>query len=160
MGAGRIVHQDLTRIDLAIQNGEFFANPTLTNAVDHAIKNQKAIHILGLLSKGGVHSHEQQIHAMLELAAKRGAKKVYVHAFLDGRDTPPRSAKTSLEALATHCQTLNCGKIASIIGRYYAMDRDKRWDRVQIAYELLAEGKTAYHAATALQGFKHGLSTR
>lgn len=150
MGAGRVVYQDLTRINLAIENKEFFANPTLIKAIQHAVKNNKAVHILGLVSPGGVHSHENQIHALLELAAKEHAKDVYIHAFLDGRDTPPRSAKSSLAALINHCMKLNCGKIASIIGRYYAMDRDQRWDRVQKAYELITEGKADYQAPDAI----------
>ena len=154
MGAGRIVHQDLTRIDLAIDEGEFFTNPVLVSAVQKAIQTNKAIHILGLLSPGGVHSHEHQIHAMLDLAAKQQAKNVFIHPFLDGRDTPPRSAKASLEELNNHCKKLGSGKIASLVGRYYAMDRDKRWERVQKAYELLTEAKadfTAPDAITALE---------
>lgn len=154
MGAGRIVHQDLTRIDLAIQDGSFFTNNVLTTAVDQAVKQQKAIHILGLLSPGGVHSHEQHIAAMLRLAAMRGATRVYIHAFLDGRDTPPQSAETSLIALADACHTLKCGKIASLIGRYFVMDRDKRWDRVQVAYDLLTEGKAFFDAPDAISGLK------
>jgi len=154
MGAGRVVHQDLTRIDTAIADGEFFTNPTLTAAVENAVKTKHAIHILGLLSPGGVHSHEEQIKAMIELTAKHHAHEVYLHAFLDGRDTPPQSAKTSLENLLKHCKKLNCGKIVSLIGRYFAMDRDKRWERVQKAYDLLALGKADYHAADAITGLE------
>ncbi len=154
MGAGRIVHQDLTRIDLAIQEGDFFTNPVLIKTIDQAVKANKAIHILGLLSPGGVHSHEQQIQALVKLAAQRHAKAVYLHAFLDGRDTPPQSAKTSLSALTQCCQKLNCGKIVSLIGRYFAMDRDKRWERVQAAYDLLTQGKANYHAADAVSGLE------
>ena len=150
MGAGRVVHQDLTRIDQAIADKSFFTNPVLTSAIDNAIKSDKAIHILGLLSPGGVHSHENQIHALIELAAQHHAKKVFIHAFLDGRDTPPRSAQSSLEALNHHCQEFNCGKIATLIGRYYAMDRDNRWERVQQAYDLLTLGKADFHAPDAL----------
>ncbi|MHB1948651.1 MAG: 2,3-bisphosphoglycerate-independent phosphoglycerate mutase [Gammaproteobacteria bacterium] len=150
MGAGRVVHQDLTKIDLAIADNSFFTNPVLTKAVQQAIKTNKAIHILGLLSPGGVHSHESQIQAMIEFAAKEHATQVYIHAFLDGRDTPPRSAKASLENLSKECKALNCGKIASIVGRYYAMDRDNRWERVQKAYELLTDGKANYNAPDAL----------
>jgi 2,3-bisphosphoglycerate-independent phosphoglycerate mutase len=152
MGAGRIVHQDLTRIDLSIAQGDFFQNNVLTKAVDHAVKNQKAVHILGLLSPGGVHSHEQQIQAMIKLAAERHATQVYFHAFLDGRDTPPKSAGSSLTALTEYCKQLGTGQIASLIGRYYVMDRDKRWDRVQTAYDLLTEGKADYHASNAMAG--------
>lgn len=147
MGAGRIVHQDFTRIEMAIEDGSFFSNPVLTNAVDHAVKTQKAIHIIGLLSSGGVHSHEQHIQAMVKLAHQHQATQVYIHAFLDGRDTPPRSAEASLKALDEYCQQLKCGKIISIIGRYYAMDRDNRWERTQEAYDLLTRGTAIYDAA-------------
>jgi 2,3-bisphosphoglycerate-independent phosphoglycerate mutase len=154
MGAGRVVHQDLTRIDLAITDASFFSNPVLINAIDRAVQSGNAIHILGLLSEGGVHSRENQIHAAVELAAKRHAKSVFIHAFLDGRDTPPRSAQASLEALDTLCQQVKCGKIASMIGRYYAMDRDKRWERVQKAYDLLTLGKADFHAKDAVTGLQ------
>lgn len=149
MGAGRVVHQDLTRIDAAIANKTFFANPTLVHTIDQAVQSHKAIHILGLISSGGVHSHEQQIQAVIELAAQHHAKEVYIHAFLDGRDTPPQSAKTSLESLMHRCQELHCGKIVSIIGRYYAMDRDKRWDRIQKTWDLLTQGIADYQANDA-----------
>lgn len=150
MGAGRIVHQDLTRIELAISDDSFFTNPVLTQAIDQAIKTQKAIHIVGLLSPGGVHSHEHQIQALIKLAALRHARQVYIHAFLDGRDTPPRSAELSLTTLTRYCRDLKCGEIASIIGRYYAMDRDKRWERTQEAYDLLTLGKANYQATDAI----------
>jgi 2,3-bisphosphoglycerate-independent phosphoglycerate mutase len=154
MGAGRVVHQDLTRIDLAIDDGDFFQNEILINAIDHAVKTEKAVHVLGLISNGGVHSHARQIEALVKLAKERHAKKVYIHAFLDGRDTPPQSAKSSLLALTECCNKLNCGKIVSIIGRYYAMDRDKRWERIQEAYELLTEGKALYQASDAISGLE------
>lgn len=154
MGAGRLVQQDLTRIDAAIETGDFFSNPVLCNAIDQAVQKQKAIHIMGLLSSGGVHSHEQHIQACLKLAAEHHAKKVYLHIFLDGRDTPPQSAKDSINKLMQYCTKLHCGKIVSLIGRYFAMDRDKRWDRVQKAYELLADGKADYHAPNALTGLE------
>jgi 2,3-bisphosphoglycerate-independent phosphoglycerate mutase len=152
MGAGRVVHQDFTRIELAIENGEFFTNPALIKAITQATKSQKAIHILGLLSPGGVHSHENQIQALVDLAAKEKAPHVYIHAFLDGRDTPPQSALASLENLTRHCEKIGTGKIASMIGRYYAMDRDNRWDRVQQAYDLLTQGLADYHAPNAVMG--------
>jgi 2,3-bisphosphoglycerate-independent phosphoglycerate mutase len=152
MGAGRVVHQDFTRIELAIENGEFATNPTLVSAIADAKKLNKAIHIMGLLSPGGVHSHENQIHALIELAAKQKVSNVYIHAFLDGRDTPPRSALASLENLTRHTETVSCGRIASLIGRYYAMDRDHRWERVQQAYDLLTLGKADYHAEDAMTG--------
>lgn len=154
MGAGRIVHQDLTRIDSAIADKSFFTNTILLQAINQATKTGKAIHILGLLSPGGVHSHENHIQAIVELAAQQHAKDVYIHAFLDGRDTPPRSAQASLEALNQHCEKLNCGKIASIIGRYFAMDRDKRWDRVQKAYDLLTLGKADFKAPDAISALQ------
>ncbi|HEX4044819.1 MAG TPA: 2,3-bisphosphoglycerate-independent phosphoglycerate mutase, partial [Gammaproteobacteria bacterium] len=152
MGAGRIVYQDLTRIDEAIANGDFFTNPILIQALTQANRTDKAVHFMGLLSAGGVHSHEKHLHAALELAAKLKVSRVYLHPFLDGRDTPPRSAQSSLQALQQHCEQLHCGQIVSLIGRYYAMDRDHRWNRVQQAYDLIVAGKTAYHVADALTG--------
>lgn len=154
IGAGRIVHQDLTRIDLAIADKTFFANPILTSAVDQAMTHQKAIHLLGLLSPGGVHSHEKHIQAMVKLALERGAKEVYIHAFLDGRDTPPESAKDSLIALEKYCHQQSGAKIVSLIGRYFAMDRDKRFERIQNAYDLLTQGKASYHASDAITGLE------
>ncbi len=153
LGAGRVVYQEFTRISRSIKTGSFFANSTLTNAVDNTLDYGKSVHIIGLLSPGGVHSHEQHIHAMVELAVSRGAKEVYVHAILDGRDTPPKSAHTSITALEKKISQLGAGQIASIIGRFYALDRDKRWDRVALAYQLIAEGvgdHTAVDATTAL----------
>ncbi|GGO65772.1 2,3-bisphosphoglycerate-independent phosphoglycerate mutase [Bowmanella pacifica] len=152
LGAGRIVYQDFTRITKAIKDGEFAANPVLTDNLDKAIKNGKAVHIMGLMSPGGVHSHDEHILAMIELAAKRGAKHIYLHAFLDGRDTPPRSAKGSLEKADNLFTQLGVGKTASLVGRYFAMDRDNRWDRVQAAYDLLTQGKAEYQAQSALEG--------
>lgn len=149
LGAGRVVYQDFTRITKAIKDGDFFTNPTLTKAVDQAVERDKAVHILGLLSEGGVHSHQDHIIAMIELAAQRGAEKIYLHAFLDGRDTPPRSAQSSLEAIESACSTLGKGRIASLIGRYYAMDRDNRWDRVEQAWQLLVDGKGIHQADNA-----------
>ncbi len=154
LGAGRIVYQNFTRISKAIDDGDFFENTALTNAVDKAVANNKAVHILGLLSPGGVHSHEDHIVAMIESAAKRGAQKVYVHAFLDGRDTPPRSAKPSLEKIAAKFTALGNGHIASLIGRYYAMDRDNRWERVQQAYDLLTQGKATNTIDNAIAGLE------
>lgn len=158
LGAGRIVYQNFTKISKAIEDGDFFDNATLTAAVDKAVSSDKAVHILGLMSPGGVHSHEDQILAMLELAVKRGAKAVYVHAFLDGRDTPPRSAKASLEKVAARCEELGTGQLASLIGRYYAMDRDNRWERVQQAYDLLTQGKAENIAQTAVEGLEMAYS--
>ncbi len=144
LGAGRIVYQDLTRIDKAIKDGDFFANPVLTNAIDNAAKNHKAVHIMGLMSPGGVHSHEDHILALVQMAAQRGADTIYLHAFLDGRDTPPRSAEQTLNRFSQEFNRLGKGRIASIVGRYYAMDRDNRWDRVELAYDLLTDAKAEY----------------
>ncbi|WP_257264204.1 2,3-bisphosphoglycerate-independent phosphoglycerate mutase [Endozoicomonas sp. ONNA2] len=154
LGAGRVVYQELTRITKAIQDGDFYDNEVITGVVDKAIHAGKAVHIMGLVSPGGVHSHEDHIHAMVELAARRGGKQVYVHAFLDGRDTPPRSAEPSLAKLDALLQEKGIGRIASLIGRYYAMDRDNRWDRVQQAYDLITDGKAEFAAATAVEGLK------
>lgn len=144
LGAGRIVYQDFTRITKAISDNEFNSNQTLTNAVDKAVAKNKSVHICGLMSPGGVHSHEDHILAMIELAHKRGADKVYLHAFLDGRDTPPRSAESSLIKAQNKFEELGCGQVSSIIGRYYAMDRDQRWDRVQTAFDLMTQGKSEF----------------
>lgn len=152
IGAGRVVYQDYTRIERAIETGEFFQNPVLRKAVGSARENGRAVHILGLVSPGGVHSHESQICAMVEMAAQGGARGTHVHAFLDGRDTPPRSAEPSLAALARKCAALGSARIASICGRYYAMDRDKRWDRVAKAYALITEGKGEFRAEDAVGG--------
>jgi 2,3-bisphosphoglycerate-independent phosphoglycerate mutase len=152
MGSGRIIHQDLTRIDAAIASQAFFTNPTLTTVFSQAKQSGKAIHVLGLLSPGGVHSQEKHFLALLELAAQQECSRIYFHAFLDGRDTPPISAKASIEALQAKCQQLQCGQIVSLIGRYFAMDRDNRWERVQQAYELLTDGKALYEAPDAITG--------
>ncbi|MCE5975603.1 2,3-bisphosphoglycerate-independent phosphoglycerate mutase [Pseudomonas sp. JR33AA] len=154
LGAGRVVYQDFTRVTKAIRDGEFFENPVLTGAVDKAVGAGKAVHILGLLSDGGVHSHQDHLVAMAELAAQRGAEKIYLHAFLDGRDTPPRSAKSSIELLDGTFAKLGKGRIASLIGRYYAMDRDNRWDRVSAAYNLIVDSAAEYTADTALAGLE------
>ena len=154
LGAGRIVYQDLTRLDVEIKDRTFFANPVLTGAVDKAKNAGKAVHIMGLLSAGGVHSHEDHIMAMVELAAERGAEKIYLHAFLDGRDTPPRSAESSLKKFEEKFAALGKGRVASIIGRYYAMDRDNRWDRVEKAYDLLTLAQGEFQADTAVAGLQ------
>ena len=154
IGAGRVVYQDLTKVDLAIENGSFYSNPALVHAVETAKQRGTALHIMGLLSPGGVHSHEAHIHAMLELAVRAGLKQIYIHAFLDGRDTPPRSAAQSLQALQNKCAQLGAGRIASIIGRFFAMDRDNRWERVQIAYDMLTQGIAPFAAATAVAGLE------
>lgn len=144
LGAGRVVYQEFTRVGRSIRTRSFFSNRTLTDAVDKVVENGKAVHILGLLSPGGVHSHEEHIHAMVELAKERGAGKVYVHAFLDGRDMPPKSAEPSLKALQAVCEEQGVGRLATVIGRYYAMDRDHRWERIQLAYDLITQGTSTY----------------
>ena len=150
IGAGRVVYQDLSRVDVAIEDGSFFSNHALLDAIGVAKKNHSALHIMGLLSAGGVHSHENHIYAMLEMAAKNGLKQIYLHVFLDGRDTPPKSAAQSLIALQGRCDSLGVGKIVSMAGRFYVMDRDNRWERVAPAYDLLTQGVAEYCAADAL----------
>jgi len=159
LGAGRVVYQDFTRITKAISDGEFTQTPALCDAVDKAVSQNKAVHIFGLLSPGGVHSHEEHIFAMMALAKERGANKIYLHAFLDGRDTPPRSAQASLEKAQQKFEQLFTnstgeGQIASIIGRYFAMDRDQRWDRVEAAYNLLVSGISQYQYNDALSALE------
>ncbi len=154
IGAGRVVYQDLSRVDVDIEDGSFNRNPALSTAVALAKQNGTALHIMGLLSPGGVHSHENHILAMLEMAARNGLKKIYLHAFLDGRDTPPKSAARSLQLVQDKCLQLGVGRIASIVGRFYAMDRDNRWERVQPAYELLTRGHGEYSAPDALAGLE------
>ena len=154
LGAGRVLYQDFTRITKDIRTGDFFKHEVLVDAVEKAKENQKAVHIFGLLSEGGVHSHEDHIVAMAELALKRGAQ-VYLHAFLDGRDTPPKSAQPSLEKLdALFAQYPGQGRIATMIGRYFAMDRDNRWDRVEQAYRLLTEGEAVRVVESAVEGLE------
>lgn len=155
LGSGRVVYQEFTRISRAIDDGSFFTNPTLVKTIDNAIDNDRAVHILGLLSPGGVHSHECHIHAFIKLAAERGLSKIYLHAFLDGRDTPPKSATESLKLVEQVFSNLGRGRVASIIGRYYAMDRDNRWQRTQAAYDLIASGTAPYSAPTALMALEN-----
>ncbi|MBE0440095.1 MAG: 2,3-bisphosphoglycerate-independent phosphoglycerate mutase [Gammaproteobacteria bacterium] len=154
IGAGRVVYQEFTRVSKAIQTGSFFTNHTLTDAVDATLDSDNAVHILGLLSPGGVHSHEQHIQAMVELAVKRGVKKVYVHAFLDGRDTPPKSAQRSIDLMEHTFTKLGGGQFASLIGRFYALDRDQRWSRVAKAYNLITDGEADFNASSATQALK------
>ena len=153
MGAGRIVYQELTRITKSIEDGDFFSNGALMAAVENCKKNDSALHMFGLVSDGGVHSHITHIYGLLELAKRNGLSKVYVHCFLDGRDTPPTSGKEFVEALEAKMAELGVGKVGVISGRYYAMDRDKNWDRVEKAYNALTkgEGNHAEHAAEAIQ---------
>ena len=149
IGAGRIVYQDLTRIDAAIEDGSFFANPALLGACAAAKQNNATLHVFGLVSPGGVHSSEDHILRLLELAKAQSVARVAVHAFLDGRDTPPQSAGAALEKLQAKCAALGNARIASVSGRYYAMDRDQRWERVKLAYDAIAEGTAEFHADNA-----------
>ena len=153
MGAGRIVYQELTRITKEIQDGTFFENPALVKAVENCKKNGSALHLMGLLSDGGVHSHNTHLYALLELAKRHGLEKVYVHCFLDGRDTPPASGKEYAEALNKEMEKIGVGRIASVMGRYYAMDRDNNYDRVKLAYDAMTkgEGLTAACGICAIQ---------
>ncbi len=146
IGAGRIVYQELTRITKEIQDGEFFQNEALLEAVAHCKSNNSALHLMGLLSDGGVHSHNTHLYGLLELAKREGLEKVYVHAFLDGRDTPPASGKDFVAELVEKMKEIGVGEIASISGRYYAMDRDNRWEREELAYNALRYGEGAYAA--------------
>ena len=150
LGAGRIVYQDLTRVDAAIEDGSFFANTELLAACEAAKTHGGTLHVMGLLSPGGVHSHERHIFAMLDLAAREGVANVAVHAFLDGRDTPPRSAEASLRVLQATCDALGNARIATVGGRYFAMDRDKRWDRVRLGWDAIVDAQAAQHAPDAL----------
>lgn len=141
LGAGRIVDSDLMRVNTAIKNGSFFRNQTLVEAFKHAKKNLRKVHLMGLLSDAGVHSHLNHLFALLEMAKEQGVQDVYVHAFLDGRDTPPKSAKKYLQQLINKMQELDVGRLATMMGRYYAMDRDNRWNREHKAYDCMVNCK-------------------
>jgi 2,3-bisphosphoglycerate-independent phosphoglycerate mutase len=159
LGAGRIVYQDSTRISKTIREGDFFRNPALLSAMEAVRKNGSALHLMGLLSDGGVHSRMDHLFAMFDLAKAEGVTNVFFHAFLDGRDTPPSSALRYVRQLEDHLASIGVGRIASVSGRYYAMDRDKRWERVQKAYEavVMADGVRNYSAAEAVQeSYEHG----
>ena len=146
IGAGRIVYQELTRITKAVQDGSFFENEALVHAMNNAKENGTALHLIGLLSNGGVHSHNQHLYGLLEMAKKMGVENVYVHALLDGRDVPPSSGKDFILQLQNKLDELGIGKIASVMGRYYAMDRDNRWERVQLAYDAMVYGEGIHNA--------------
>ena len=159
IGAGRIVYQDLTRITKKIEDGDFFENEALLKAVNNAKEKGTSLHLYGLVSDGGVHSHNTHLYALLELAKRYGLEKVYVHCFLDGRDTPPESGKDYVQALQEEMDRIGCGRIATVAGRYYAMDRDNNWDRIEKAYRAmtLGEGVTAASAAEAVtQSYQKG----
>ncbi|MGA1676528.1 MAG: 2,3-bisphosphoglycerate-independent phosphoglycerate mutase [Pseudomonadales bacterium] len=154
LGAGRVVYQDLTRITHAIEQGEFSRNHAFRALFERLRETGGALHVMGLLSPGGVHSHEDQIFSFIEVAAHAGIEKIYLHAFLDGRDTPPRSAGSSLAAASALFERLGRGQVASVSGRFFAMDRDRRWDRVERAYNLMVRGEAPFHAETALEGLE------
>ncbi len=153
IGAGRIVYQELTRITKSINDGDFFENPVLLAAVENCKKNNSALHLMGLLSDGGVHSHNQHLYGLLKLAKAKGLTDVHVHCFLDGRDVPPASGADYVEALVANIREIGVGDIATVMGRYYAMDRDNRWERVEKAYNamVLGEGNTCESAVTAVK---------
>ena len=149
MGAGRVVFQDLPHISRDIESGEFFKNPAYLEAMSNCREWGSALHLMGLLSDGGVHSHITHLFALLKMAKEQGLEKVYIHCFLDGRDVPPSSGKSYVEQLQAEIQKLGVGPIATVMGRYYAMDRDKRWDRVQKAYDAIACGEGTFEADAA-----------
>ena len=153
IGAGRIIYQDLTRITKAIEDGDFFENKVLLQAIENCKKNNSDLHLWGLLSDGGVHSHNTHLYGLLEMAKREGVEKVYVHCFLDGRDTPPASGKEFVEALEAEMKKLGVGEIASVMGRYYAMDRDNNYDRVKLAFDALTRGE-GLTAASATEGIQ------
>src|SRR5271154_5621924 len=155
MGAGRIVHMDITRIDLMIQNGEFFSHPVLIAAMKHARVGERGLHLFGLVSDGGVHSQQAHLYALLKMAKENGVDRVFVHAFMDGRDTLPTNGAGYLEQLQQKMREYNSGKIATVNGRYYAMDRDRRWERIAKAYSAMVDGKAEGGTyADAVKGMK------
>src|SRR5438552_14399275 len=161
MGAGRVIRMDVSRIDHDIQTGEFFRNEVLAKAIDDAKSRGKQLHLMGLISDGQVHSSQEHLYALLRMAKQRGVERVFVHCFLDGRDTPPSSAADYVAALQAKIEEIGCGRIATIIGRYYGMDRDKRWERIQRAYDLLvnAVGARAKDPVKAIkESYLHGVT--
>lgn len=149
IGAGRIVYQDLTRINISVRNGNFFKNPAFLNAISNVKTNSSSLHIMGLVSYGGVHSYMTHLYALIKLAQEKGIKKVYIHAFLDGRDVPPKAGLGDIKELDAYCKENGNAKIATVSGRYYAMDRDKRWDRTKLAYDAFTRGVALYTAPDA-----------
>ena len=154
IGGGRVVFQDLPRITKSIEDGDFFENPAYLHAMDACLKNGTALHLMGLLSDGGVHSHISHLFALLKLAKDKGLEKVYIHAFLDGRDVSPTSGMDFVAKTEEKCRELGIGKIATVMGRYYAMDRDKRWDRVEMAYDAMVYGEGANVGASPVDAVK------
>lgn len=162
MGAGRIVYQELTRITKTINEDKLKDNEAIVNAMDKAIENGTALHLMGLLSSGGVHSHNTHLYGILELAKKKGLENVYVHAFLDGRDVPPSSAAEFMDELLDKMKEIGVGKVATVSGRYYAMDRDNNWDRVEKTYAAMVYGegeKPIAHAVLLKSHMKTALQT-
>src|SRR2546425_2115213 len=159
LGAGRIVYQDLTRIDRAVQDGTLASNPVLRDALARTLKRKTALHFIGLHSPGGVHSHLRHLHALLRMAADQGIERLHVHAILDGRDVPPRSAKADLEATESVFREIKRGRFATVSGRYYAMDRDKRWDRTELAYRAIVLGE-GFKAPTAIAALEQAYARR
>src|SRR5437588_7341591 len=141
IGAGRIVYMDITKIDRMIQNGELFRSPALLKAMNNARTGGRRLHMFGLLSDGGVHSHQKHLYALLRMARQNGVERVFVHAFMDGRDTLPTAGAAYLEQLQQQIRTIGTGKVASVSGRYYAMDRDRRWERIAKAFSVMVEGE-------------------
>src|SRR5437764_921420 len=155
IGAGRIVHMDITRIDLMIQNGEFFSHPVLLQAMKHARSGERRLHLFGLVSDGGVHSQQAHLYALLKMAKENGVERVFVHAFMDGRDTLPTSGAGYLEQLQQKMREYNVGQVASVNGRYYAMDRDRRWERIAKAFNAMVDGRSEAPSTTdAVQGIR------
>ncbi|MGI2298631.1 2,3-bisphosphoglycerate-independent phosphoglycerate mutase [Candidatus Cardinium hertigii] len=154
IGTGRVLDQDLTRLNKAIETGDFFTNKVFLSALRKANNSGASVHIVGLLSPGGVHSHEKHLYALLALCGKMAVQNCYIHVILDGRDTPPISGVTSIQHLETQCKQIGIGQIVSLMGRYYGMDRDHRWERTEAAYNCIVTGQAAYHAATPLSGLE------
>jgi 2,3-bisphosphoglycerate-independent phosphoglycerate mutase len=150
MGAGRIVYQDLTRIDKSIEDGEFFESPALAASMDRCADDRHALHLIGLVSDGGVHSHERHLHALIRMAAQHGVRRVAVHVITDGRDSSPAGSAKYVPELESVMQKAGVGRIATVVGRYYAMDRDKRWERIGLAYEAMIAGKAQTQTSSAL----------
>lgn len=159
IGAGRVVYQELTRITKSIQDGDFFQNPALVKAMDNCLANGSALHLMGLLSDGGVHSHIQHLYGLLEMAKKFALTKVYVHCFMDGRDVPPSSGKDFVEQLEAKMKEIGVGEIATVMGRYYAMDRDNRWERVVKAYDAIVNGE-GEHCASAVTAMENSYQNK
>ena len=156
IGAGRVINQDIERINSSIENNEFFRNVALINNFKQLAENNKALHIFGLLSDGGVHSHINHFTAMIKFAKQQKVKKVFIHAFLDGRDTPPKSAEKFITQIEIFCKKIKLGEIASVCGRFYAMDRDNRWERIKPAFDLVMFARSNINASSAQSALKNG----